>query len=149
METVVVTLKLPKDLYSLLQKYGKALIVNEQFSNNIGIKNTSVLNTNILENPEEKKIPSLNDVVDEVKRIGSNVSPQRFFDYYQKYNWCDKSGKPIEWKQKLKDWGTYNLEKGSTPSKNAPATCDFSNDTSFKNMVKDFVAENKAKEEVA
>lgn len=139
METVVVTLRLPTDLYSLVRKYAKAFIINEQFSNSSSIKNTSVLNTAILENQSK---PSLDDVVVEAKRINSNVNPQRFFSYYQERNWLDKNGKPFDWKAMLAKWGTYNLEKA--PSRNDKVKSDFSNDQSFKNSVAALLAEGKA-----
>ena len=122
METVVVTLRLPTDLYSLVRKYAKAFIINEQFSNSSSIKNTCVLNTAILENQPK---PSLED-----------------FSYYQERNWLDKNGKPFEWKAMLAKWGTYNLEKG--PSRNEKQKCDFSNDESFKESVAALLAEGKA-----
>ena len=148
MDTVIVTLKLPTDLYSLVKKYAKAFIINEQFSNSYASKNTSVLTSSLLENPQERKTPTLDDVVEEVRRTGSNISPERFVTYYEERKWLGKDGKPFDWKKMLAKWGTYNLETTKQPSKNTVAKCDFSNDNSFKSAVADLIAENK-KEEVA
>lgn len=145
METVIVTLKMPADLFSLVKKYAKGCIINEQFSNTSSITNRSVRNTTSLENQNVSK-PALNDVVDEVKRTGSNVNPQRFYNYYEERNWRDKNGKPFDWKQMLAKWGTYGLEKA--PSRNAPASCAFSNDNSFKDAVKELIGSEQKREVV-
>lgn len=115
METVVVTLRLPSDLYSLVKKYAKAFIINEQFSNSKAIENTSVLNSKLLENQK----PSFDDVVDEVKKRNSPVNAQRFFQYYERRNWLDKGGLPFDWKQKLAEWESYNLERSNKEQEKA------------------------------
>lgn len=149
MDTVIVTLKLPADLYSLVKKYAKQYIINETLSNSYANRNTSVPISSLLESKEEKlNNPSLDDVVAYAKEIKCSVNPQRYFTYYEKRGWVDKNGLNFDWKQKLKEWGTYNLETTKQPSKNAVAKCDFSNDDSFKSAVADLIAENK-KEEVA
>lgn len=146
METVIVTLKLPVDLFNLVKKYAKAFIVNEQFSNTGIIKNTGVLNNTRLENQQvSTSRPSLSDVVDEVKRTNSNIDPSRFFTYYEERNWLGKDGKPFDWKRMLAKWGTYGLEKAKqAPTRNAPATCDFTNDASFKSAIQDLLKEGVA-----
>ena len=142
MDTVIVTLELPIDVFNFVKKYAKPRIINEQFSNTGSIKNTSVFNTTRLENPLNN--PTLDDVVAYAKEINSSVNPQRFFTYYERREWVDKNGLNFDWKQKLREWGTYNLEKSTTStSKNAPAKCDFTNDTSFQSSVADLLADNK------
>ena len=140
METVIVTLKMPADLFSLVKKYAKGCIIKEHSINTSSITNTSNCTTTSNE-INKTLIPDINDVVVEVKNTGSKVNPQRFYDYYQRNNWCDKSGNQIDWKKKLAEWGTYNIEK--SPSKNDSPKCDFRNDASFKNSVADLLSESK------
>ena len=143
METVVVTLRLPTDLYSLVKKYAKAFIINEQFSNGKAIEN-KVLNSKPLENKTLNN-PSLDDVAAYAREINSSVNPQRFFAYYEKRDWVDKNGLNFDWKQKLREWGTYNLEKtSSSTSRNTPIKGDFKNDDSFKNEVAALLKEGVA-----
>ena len=142
METVVVTLKLPADVFSLVKKYAKAYIVNDSLSNSVAIKNTSVLNSKLL----ESRRPSREEVEAEIKKNNYNFTADRVFIYYDdpKHPW------PEDWKAALVRWKAYNLERNtsSSTSKNEPAKCDFSKDTSFKSAVADLIAESK-KEEVA
>ena len=138
-ETMIVTLRLPKDLYYFVKKYAKSLIINEQFSKSTGIENASILNTSRLENQKDKSPrPSLQEVADEIKRIGASFTAERFMEYYKTRPW------PDDWKAALLKWKSYNLEKNtSTTSKNTPAKCDFKNDASFKNHVADLIADSK------
>lgn len=141
METVVVTLKLPADVFSLVKKYAKAYIVNDSLSNSVAIKNTSVLNSKLL----ESRRPSREEVEAEIKKNNYNFTVDRVFIYYDdpKHPW------PKDWKAALVRWKAYNLERNtSSTSKNESAKCDFSKDTSFKSAVADLIAESK-KEEVA
>ena len=75
------------------------------------------------------EIPTLNDVVNEVKRIDSPVSAQRFFADYQSRGWRNKDGSGFDWKAKLAEWGTYNLERSNKEKepekKNEPAKYSF------------------------
>ena len=136
METVVVTLRLPSDLYSLVKKYAKAFIINEQFSNSKAIENTSVLNSKLLEN---QKIPSREEVEAEIKRIGASFTVDRVFIYYSTHPW------PDDWKAALLRWKSYNLEKtSSSTSRNTPIKGDFKNDDSFKNEVAALLKEGVA-----
>ena len=138
---------MPADLFSLVKKYAKSCIIDEQFSNTSSITNRSVRNTTSLENQQMKlSNPSLNDVVDEVKRTGSNINPNRFFTYYEKRNWLGKDGKPFDWKAMLATWATYGLEKnGAVQSKNTSAKCDFGNDDSFKAAIQELVGDDAKK----
>ena len=134
---------MPSDLYSLVKKYAKAFIINEQFSNSKAIENTSVLNSKLLENPP--KPPSFDDVVDEVNRTNSNIDPTRFFTYYEERNWLGKDGLPFDWKKMLAKWGTYRLESARpAPKKNEPARCDFTENKSFKSAIQDLIKDKEA-----
>jgi hypothetical protein len=136
LETVIVTLKLPADLFNLVKKYAKPFIVNDSLSNSVAIKNTSVLNSKLL----ESKAPSREEVEAEIKRIGASFTADRVFIYYSdpKHPW------PANWKSALLRWKSYNLEKTTTStSKNTPAKCDFANDASFQSSVADLLADGK------
>lgn len=96
METV--TIQLPKDLYEAMMKFFAQRVATEQGE--------------VVEyEPQARIIPSLNDVVEEVKRTHTSVNAQRFFNYYQKRDWRTNSGETFDWKEKLAEWGTYGLEK--------------------------------------
>lgn len=136
METVIVTLKLPTEIFLLVKKYAKSCIVNDSLSNSVAIKNTSVLNSKLL----ESRRPSREEVEAEIKKNNYSFTVDRVFIYYDdpKHPW------PEDWKAALVRWKSYNLEKSTTStSKNAPAKCDFTNDASFQNSVADLLADNK------
>lgn len=52
----------------------------------------------------KNKTPSKDDIRSECKIQGRNIDVDAFFDYWDKANWCDKSGLPINWKQKIVTW---------------------------------------------
>lgn len=108
MDTTTITLRLPKEVVDMIRKYAKNLIVSP----------TSVETNRDTSIPISKTLvgndhPSLNDVVDYVKQRNSSVNPQRFFQYYEKRDWRNKDGTTFDWKQKLAEWETYNLEKSN------------------------------------
>lgn len=105
-----VTVQLPMELYNALKKY--AYIFTQQFPITGGTGEMNFTSSPVIGN-QKREIPTLNDVVDEVKRIGSAVNAQRFFNYYTARDWRNKDGSTFEWKAKLKEWGTYNLEKSN------------------------------------
>ena len=108
METTVVTLRLPNEIVELLKKYLRKAIISIENEKPVFV--------------DKSKIPTLEEVVAEVNRTNSAINPQRFFSYYEACGWVDKQGRPIEWKQMLAKWGTYNLERSNKEQEKAKAT---------------------------
>lgn len=64
--------------------------------------------------------PTLEEVRAYCFERGSNVDPQKFFDYYEEGEWKDSKGKPVKnWKQKLITWERNSYSEKSKP---APAS---------------------------
>ena len=128
MNTTVVTLKLPTDIYELIRKYCKKIIL----STGDTTSNDDTINTDI---------PTYDDVVKEVNKTGSNINPQRFYQYYQDNNWLDKKGRRFDWKDMLAKWGTYNIEKANANKVKEKAPADFYSNESFKSAVASLMSE--------
>ena len=68
--------------------------------------------------PKEKKVkeskftpPTLEQIAAYVEERGSDVDPEKFFDFFDVSGWVDSKGNPVKsWKQKLITW-----EKNRTP----------------------------------
>ena len=119
METVIVTLRLPKDIVDLIRRYLKRAIVS-------------------IENEAPAPVgtaPSREEVEAEIKRIGANFTVDRVFIYYNdpKHPW------PVDWKAALMKWKAYNLEKASTTK----TVTQEERQTAYNDAVKKFMAENK------
>lgn len=39
-----------------------------------------------------------------------NVDAEKFFDYYERFNWKDKNGRTIDWRDKLKSWDAREMK---------------------------------------
>lgn len=53
--------------------------------------------------------PTLSEIKKYISEKHLTVNAQKFFDHYEAVNWTGSGGKPINWKQKLRDW--HNSEK--------------------------------------
>lgn len=53
-------------------------------------------------------IPSVEEVAEECRRIGSDIDPQYFVDFYD----AAKGGWPKDWKAKLRNWTANTIESG-------------------------------------
>ena len=108
MQTTTITLRVPVEIAEIIRKYVKSFVVNTALSTDSSIRNINISNTTTVESK-----PTLDDVIAFVKERNSPVNGQRFFTYYEKRGWLDKSGDAFDWKQKLIEWESYNLEKST------------------------------------
>ena len=110
-----ITLRVPNELAQMIRKYARQFIVE-------GKGETITPSAR----DESFEVPTKDDVVAECKRIHSPVNPDRFYNYYTERKWMNKDGTTFDWKEKLKSWGTYNLEKTPVGNSKAKQTYDMS-----------------------
>ena len=77
--------------------------------NHIRYKSNKVIKEDIDTGTDRSKPKSLEMVKQYSQSLGLNIDAERFFNYYEKLNWCTKNGNPIrDWKAVCRMWGARN-----------------------------------------
>ena len=77
--------------------------------NHIRYKSNKVIKEDIDTGTDRRKPQSLEMVKQYSQSLGLNIDAERFFNYYEKLNWCTKNGNPIrDWKAVCRMWGARN-----------------------------------------
>jgi len=80
------------------------------YSKNWGGKRTGSGKKGNKPTDKPNNIPTKKEILDYVHSLCKKIDVDNFIAYYEASNWCDKSGLPVNWKQKAITWANKYKE---------------------------------------
>lgn len=108
-------------------------------------ENVNILNKNadILEHSKNNNkitnylsiVPTLQEVKDYIEQYNMKISPEKFFEYYERVDWKDKYGRQINWKKAADYWNkTERPEKQTANTSKAGSNSSGNKKNQFNNF---------------
>lgn len=80
-------------------------------------------------------MPTLQEVKDYIEQYNMKISPEKFFEYYERVDWKDKYGRQINWKKAADYWNkTERPEKQAANNSKAGSNSSGNKKNQFNNF---------------